>query len=77
MNVYESENENEKQYHILIAEDSQLQRIALIDLLEIHNFKVTNAANGNNAIDIIKNEEGEFDLILLDYNMPGIVGDEE
>lgn len=75
----EAESE-QKQYKVLIAEDSQLQRLALVDFLLVNNYigmnylnKVTEAQNGQAAMDMIKERGGDFDIILLDYNMPLVV----
>ena len=50
-----------------------------IDLLRAHilflekkDYEVTTASNGQDALDICRNEH--FDLILLDENMPGLSG---
>ena len=50
-----------------------------IDLLKPHilflekkNYKVTTCNNGRDAIDVF--EEGDFDIVFLDENMPGMSG---
>ncbi|MBN1470324.1 MAG: sigma-54-dependent Fis family transcriptional regulator [Syntrophaceae bacterium] len=57
---------------VLIVEDGQSQREMLRDFLRSENHAVTEAENGENAIKTILN--GHFDLILLDYKMPGMDG---
>ena len=55
--------------HILIAEDDE--RIAMLekDYLEINDFTVTIAADGDEAMERIL--AGGFDLLILDVMMPG------
>ena len=50
-----------------------------IDLLKPHilflqkkNYEVTTCNNGRDAVDIF--EEGDFDIVFLDENMPGMSG---
>jgi two-component system NtrC family response regulator len=57
---------------ILIVEDGQSQREMLRDFLHSEGHVVTEAANGEAAIKTVLN--GHFDLILLDYKMPGMDG---
>jgi two-component system NtrC family response regulator len=57
---------------ILIVEDGQSQREMLRDFLRSEGHTVTEAENGETAIKIVLS--GHFDLILLDYKMPGMDG---
>ncbi|OGP91339.1 MAG: two-component system response regulator [Deltaproteobacteria bacterium RBG_19FT_COMBO_43_11] len=57
---------------ILIVEDGQSQREMLRDFLLSEGHKVAEAENGKKAIKAVLN--GHFDLILLDYKMPGMDG---
>ena len=57
---------------ILIVEDGQSQREMLRDFLRSEGHTVTEAENGETAIKTVLN--GHFDLILLDYKMPGMDG---
>jgi len=54
--------------HILVAEDDHYIREGLIDTLESEGYKVTSAADGRKASDLLKTDG--FDLILLDIMMP-------
>jgi DNA-binding NtrC family response regulator len=40
--------------------------------LELRGFDVTKAANGNNALEVVKRKK--FDIALLDLKMPGLNG---
>ena len=58
---------------ILIVEDNEMNRYVAINTLEPYNVKITEAQNGERAIDILKNQN--FDVILMDLQMP-IMGGE-
>ena len=62
----------EQKASILIVEDEQAIRSALVDFLEFHGFKVSQAVDGLEAERAVA--ERQFDLILLDYKMPGMNG---
>ena len=57
---------------ILIVEDGQSQREMLRDFLRSEGHTVAEAENGETAIKKVLNSH--FDLILLDYKMPGMDG---
>lgn len=57
---------------ILIAEDEEVLRMLMVDTLEDEGHELDEAADGQEAIDHIM--ENEYDLILLDYMMPLLTG---
>ncbi len=57
---------------ILLAEDSLINQKLAIGLLERWGHRVTVASNGNEAVRLSGNEE--FDLILMDVQMPELDG---
>ena len=57
---------------ILIVEDGQSQREMLRDFLRSEGHTVTEAENGEVGIKTVLH--GHFDLVLLDYKMPGMDG---
>jgi CheY-like chemotaxis protein len=59
---------------LLIVDDIEDNRFVLKSYLAEYNCVVFEAANGNEAKELIKNQK--FDLILLDYLLPDINGDE-
>lgn len=61
-----------KRLNILIAEDGETQREMLRDFLEQEGHDVAEAGSGDEAVSRIM--DGHFDLILLDYKMPGLDG---
>lgn len=59
---------------ILVVDDSRMSRMMLETIIkDLHpDWSVDVAADGQEAIDLAKTKQ--FDLITLDYNMPGITG---
>ena len=57
---------------ILVAEDIPMNRIVLQAQLEQDGYDVTLAANGQEAVNILKEEK--FDLVLMDVQMPVLNG---
>jgi signal transduction histidine kinase/CheY-like chemotaxis protein/HPt (histidine-containing phosphotransfer) domain-containing protein len=58
---------------ILIVEDNEMNRYVAINALEPYKVKITEAENGERAIEKLKNQH--FDVILMDLQMP-IMGGE-
>lgn len=61
-----------KNLHILVVEDGQSQREMLRDFLIKEGYAIAEAENGEKAIQSAL--KGHFDMILLDYKMPGMDG---
>jgi two-component system sensor histidine kinase/response regulator len=61
--------------NILIVDDNDTAREILKEALETFSFKATLAKSGEEAIDLVVNNKGhQFDLILMDWKMPGLNG---
>jgi len=58
--------------HILVVDDNDLNRDMLSRRLNRRGYKVESAEDGESALAAI--EDGEFDLVLLDWMMPGLSG---
>ena len=58
---------------ILIADDSEMNRALLVDILE-DQYDIVEADNGAAAIDLLTQCGGDFSLLLLDIMMPGMDG---
>ena len=61
-----------KKLNILVVEDGKSQREMLRDFLRKEGHTVGEAENGELAIQRVR--ERQYDLILLDYRMPGMDG---
>lgn len=57
---------------ILVAEDDELLRAAVVDALSGEGHKISAASSGTDAMSLC--EMGTFDLLILDWNMPGHSG---
>jgi len=58
--------------NILVVEDGQSQREMLKDFFSKEGHMVAGAEDGNTAIEQVQG--GHFDLLLLDFKMPGMNG---
>lgn len=61
-----------KNNRILVVEDDDISQFLIRKMLENLSFDVTIASNGLEAIEILKNNN--FDIILMDIEMPVISG---
>ncbi|MHC4871508.1 MAG: response regulator [Planctomycetota bacterium] len=66
--------EEQTKFHILVVEDTDAQRKILVKILSQRGFKVTEASNGQKAIDILKESPEQIDAVLLDIMMPELSG---
>ena len=57
---------------ILVVDDEAAIRLTLEQLLRRRGYHVTLASNGSDALALI--EAQPFDLLLLDYKLPGLSG---
>jgi CheY-like chemotaxis protein len=61
---------------ILFVDDEELNRIVGHDSLESLGFKVILACDGEEAVDVYKNNIGNIDLVIIDMIMPKMSGSE-
>lgn len=65
----------EKPYRILLAEDNALNAEIALELLKGAGFLVEHAADGQACVDMLSHaEDGYYDLILMDVQMPILNG---
>ena len=57
---------------VLVAEDSSVIQNLLKKILQFENCKITPAKDGQLAFD--KFEEDDFDLVIMDINLPSVDG---
>jgi PAS domain S-box-containing protein len=60
--------------HILVVEDNAVNRKVATRLLERQGHRVTTATNGKEALDTLEAFEWNFDLVLMDVQMPDMDG---
>lgn len=66
-------NAAEKNARILIVDDSEMNRDMLSDMLS-DDYDIVEAANGEEALGILKEQVYDIDLVLLDIIMPAVDG---
>ncbi len=64
-------NSNEK-IHLLMVDDEVKFLTTITERLKLKLFEITSATNGNDAIEAA--EKGQFDVAVIDIQMPGING---
>ncbi|MGE7603682.1 response regulator transcription factor [Peribacillus sp. NPDC097675] len=57
---------------ILLAEDEEILRMLVVDTLEDEDYEVDEASDGFEAVQLLAKKS--YDLIILDYMMPGFTG---
>ncbi len=58
---------------ILIVDDSRFYRKIIRDLLQIHQYQTVEATNGNEALEML-NQNQDIAMVITDYNMPEMTG---
>tara|TARA_R110002072_G_scaffold124486_2_gene260080 strand:+ start:6509 stop:9319 length:2811 start_codon:yes stop_codon:yes gene_type:complete len=58
--------------HILLVEDNHINQLIVEEMLKKADLNVTKVENGQEAVDVVKTQE--FDLILMDIQMPVMDG---
>lgn len=71
--VTESPNMDHGKFHILVVDDDSINRQVLIGQLSLHNYRISEASNGQEAVEKIKSDDS-VDLVLLDVMMPRMTG---
>ena len=59
---------------VLVVDDNQTAREILATLITTFQMEAVTAASGEEALEILKGPQAPFDLILLDWKMPGMGG---
>ncbi len=59
---------------LLLVEDDPTTRLALLESLEMLNYRVLTAENGQMALEILEQQEMRIDLVLSDVVMPEMGG---
>ena len=61
---------------VLVADDEEIVRRLAKTTLESHGYRVLLAANGRDAIDLMREMPGAISVVILDLTMPIVSGDE-
>ena len=70
-----SVNAEFKNKQILLVEDNELNSEIAVEILKEYGFQVDTAENGVEAVERIRNSTpGEYDLVLMDVQMPVMNG---
>ena len=56
---------------VLVVEDEDTLRQAVVKMLRRAGFEVSDASSGSAAIDLLRADSGKIDLMLLDMTIPG------
>jgi CheY-like chemotaxis protein len=65
-----SETDDQNKPNILVVEDNYINQQVVIEMLKNLNCHYHLAENGQEALDVLKNHNKSFDLILMDCQMP-------
>ncbi|MFP2995019.1 ATP-binding protein [Spongiivirga sp. MCCC 1A20706] len=63
-----------KKKNVLIVEDNKINQMVTKRILENANFTCEIAENGKDGVDFMKDTKKQFDLVLMDMNMPKMNG---
>ncbi len=61
---------------VLVADDNEVSRAILTEMLHFFRLSVHGVSNGADALAAIREATVPFDLVLMDWRMPGMNGDE-
>ena len=73
-NTFELDTPDYKNYHVLLAEDNEINREIVIAMLEPTEITITCAENGLIALNLFTENPEKFDLIFMDMQMPEMDG---
>ena len=60
--------------HLLLVEDKEVNQEVACGILEGEGFQVTTANNGREALDMVLTRGQDFDLVIMDLQMPEMDG---
>ncbi|MFQ6113374.1 MAG: response regulator, partial [bacterium] len=63
-----------KELAVLVVDDNHTNRFILHKTLTAWDFKVMEAQSGSEALSLLQNTEHNFDLVILDHQMPEMDG---
>ncbi|MBE1298766.1 MAG: response regulator [Alteromonadaceae bacterium] len=63
-------------YRVLVVDDNHASQQVLTNILVSYGHWVTLADSGESALELMKNDVDGYDIILMDWKMPGLNGSE-
>ncbi len=66
--------EERRKYHILLVDDNRLRRTVTAFLCEESGFVISQANSGEQALSMIDEGKYEYDLVIVEMEMPEISG---
>ena len=60
--------------HILVVEDEEHLAVGIRYNLTAEGYRVTTVGDGPSALDLIRSEEADVQLVVLDLMLPGMSG---
>ncbi len=61
---------------VMVVDDSDASREIMAEMLKGFKFQIEKVASGEEALTHLQTAESPFDIVLMDWNMPGMKGDE-
>ena len=71
---YFRERQEMQSSRVLLAEDNEVNQNVLTSILERAGHQVEIASDGEVALDILTERDSDFDIVVLDMNMPNLSG---
>lgn len=68
----ESRSVQPQPWRLLVVDDMEAMRMALVQCLNLNGYEVVSAASGSEALELLRTQR--FDLLLTDQAMPGLSG---
>ncbi len=60
--------------HVLVVDDDEVVGQMVVPLLQRAGYRVTLVGDGRAAVQAVEAEPGAFDIVVTDFNMPGLSG---
>ncbi|MCB2183602.1 MAG: response regulator [Desulfobulbaceae bacterium] len=64
--------ENKQAFHVLLAEDEEINRVLAVELIREQGWRVSTVENGKQVLEAL--DQDKYDLILMDIQMPVMDG---
>jgi two-component system, cell cycle sensor histidine kinase and response regulator CckA len=69
---YVSERSGARKGTVLVVEDEEVLRLAVSKALRKRGFSVVDASDGSEAMNLLRTQKDEINVILLDVTLPGV-----